>query len=226
MDNLSAMWEKLSLSEFEGSKYLVQDSRVKGEYFLAAKFFTGRVLSMKAITQTFKLMWRTEKGFEVQDMGNHRVLFAFANALNVDRVMKGEPWFFDKHLVALKRVMMHTDVRSLVFDKTSLWVQVHDLPIGSLTVTVAKDIASVVGNVDESETDNGDREGCNFMRVMVVIDVSEPLCRGRKIAWRSGKESQMIFKYKRLQNICYWCGRFTHNDKDCPTWLNSKGPMK
>lgn len=69
MDNLSAMWEKFSLPEFEGIKCLVQDNRVKGEYFLATKFFIGRVLSMKAITQTFKLMWRTGKGFEVQDMG-------------------------------------------------------------------------------------------------------------------------------------------------------------
>ena len=128
--------------------------------------------------------------------------------------------------MALNRVMTHADVRSLVFDKTCLWVQVHDLPTGSLIVTVAKDIALVVGNVDESETDSGDCERCNFMRVMVVIDVLDPLCRGRKISWTSGKESWVSFKYKRLQNICYWCGRFTHNDKDCHTWLNSMGAMK
>ena len=73
---------------------------------------------------------------------------------------------------------MRVDVRSLVFYKTSLWVQVHNLPIGSLIVTVAKDIALGVGDLDESETNSGDRERCNFMRVMVVIDVSKPLCRG------------------------------------------------
>ena len=32
---------------------------------------------MEAIANTFKLLWRTSKGFEVQDMGNHRVLFEF-----------------------------------------------------------------------------------------------------------------------------------------------------
>lgn len=29
--------------------------------------------------------------------------------------------------------------------------------------------------------------------------------------------------YERLLNICYWCGRFTHNLKECATWLRSKG---
>lgn len=103
---------------------------------------------------------------------------------------------FDKYLVALKKVKRHTGVRSLVFDKTSLWVQIHDLSIGSLTMTVTRDIASIVGDVDESEMSSGDCEGSNFMRVRVAIDVSKPLCRGRKIALRSGEGSWVSFKYE------------------------------
>lgn len=57
--------------------------------------------------------------------------------------------------MALKRVLKHTDVRSLVFDKTRLQVQVHNLPIGSFFMVIVKDIASIVGVVDESETDEG-----------------------------------------------------------------------
>ena len=178
MENLFAMWENFSPLVFEGSKYLVQDGRVEGEFFLAARFFTGRVLSMEAIARTFKLLWRTKKGFEVRGMGNHKVLFAFADESDVDEVLMGEPWCFDKYLVALKKVNRHTDVRSLVFYKTSLWVQIHDLPIGSLTMTMARDIASIVGDVDENETSRGDCEGCNFMRFRVVIDVAKPLCKG------------------------------------------------
>ena len=77
MDNLSVLWEKLSLSDSEGRKYVVKDTLGENEYFITSRFFTGRVLSMEAISQTFKLQWRTMKGFEVRDMGNHRVLFVF-----------------------------------------------------------------------------------------------------------------------------------------------------
>ena len=73
---------------------------------------------MEAIANTFKLLWRTHKGFEVRDMGNQRVLFEFQDALDIDRVLRGEPWLFDKFLVALKRVSRNTDVKNLVFDRT------------------------------------------------------------------------------------------------------------
>lgn len=55
-------------------------------------------------------MWRTKKGFEVWDMGNHRVLFVFTSEEDVDRDMQGEPWSFDKHLVALKRVEKNSPI--------------------------------------------------------------------------------------------------------------------
>ena len=41
MENLSTIWENFSLLESEGSKYLVQDGKVEGEFFLAARFFIG-----------------------------------------------------------------------------------------------------------------------------------------------------------------------------------------
>ena len=64
-------------------------------------------------------MWRTKKGFEVRDMGNHWVMFVFANEEDVVRVMQGEPWSFDKHLVALKRVEKNTPIQNVIFDRTS-----------------------------------------------------------------------------------------------------------
>lgn len=62
---LSKKWEKFSLSEHEGDQYLVQEDEIEEGNFLAASFFTSQVLSMEAIARTFKLLWRTRKGFEV-----------------------------------------------------------------------------------------------------------------------------------------------------------------
>ena len=176
------------------------------DYFLAARFFTSRVLNMEAIANTFKLLWRTCKGFEVRDVGNHRVLFEFRDALDIDRVLRAKPWSFDKFLVALKRVSRNTDVKNLIFDRTQFWLQVHNLPIGSFSLSVAKAVASVAGEVVESELGDGEREGCNFIRVRVKVKLPELWCRGRQIVRSGGIESWVDFKYERLPNLCYWCG--------------------
>ena len=64
------------------------------------------------------------------------------------------------------------------------------------------------------------------MRIQVKIDISKPLCRGRKAMLASGKEIWISFKYERLPNLCYWCGMLTHGDRDCDRWLRSKGTLR
>ena len=96
MEKLSAIWETFSLSESEGSQYRVSESSVEGPYLLAARFFTGRVLSMEATARTFKLLWHNKKGFEVRDMRNHCVLFALKEEIDIEKILAGEPWSFDK----------------------------------------------------------------------------------------------------------------------------------
>ena len=73
---------------------------------------------MEAIAKTFTLLWKTRKGFEIRDMGDHMVLFVFPKASDIDRVLLGEPWTFNKHLVALKRMDMNEDIRELDFSMT------------------------------------------------------------------------------------------------------------
>nr|POF03740.1 aspartic proteinase cdr1 [Quercus suber] len=139
MEKLMGSWEKFSLSESEGNKFTIQEESRVRDFLLAAKFHTRRVLNMEAIAKTFKLLWRTRKGFEIRDMGDHMVLFRFPEATDIDRVLQGEPWMFDKHLVALKRMETSEAIRGLDFSRTSFWVQVHDLPIRSSTMGIAKE---------------------------------------------------------------------------------------
>ena len=47
-------------------------------------------------------------GIITLDMGDHRVLFIFSEQSDVDRVLAGEPWSFNKNLVALKRIGCQT----------------------------------------------------------------------------------------------------------------------
>ena len=93
------------------------------EFFLVDRLYTGRVLSMEAIAKTLKGIWRTRRGFEVRDMGDHKVLFIFREEGDVEQIMKGEPWTFNKHLVALKRIKKHTNLSHIQFETTCMWIQ-------------------------------------------------------------------------------------------------------
>ena len=117
-------------------------------------------------------------------------------------------------------------MKGLIFDSAHFWIQVHDLPVGSLNMKVIQEIVFVAGEFVHNRAEHEDYEGGNFMRVRVKVDVTKPLSKGRKIGLCNGEESWMSFKYKRLPNLCYWCGRLTHHDKECSIWLKTKGSMR
>ena len=94
-----------------------------------------------------------------------------------------------------------------------------------MTIEAAEKICGGVGEVIK-QSDSKVYDGGNFIRVKVSIDITMPLCRGRIIKLKDDKQVWVSFKYERLPNICYWCGRLTHNDKDCEIWIESEGTLR
>ncbi|KAK9998737.1 hypothetical protein SO802_018340 [Lithocarpus litseifolius] len=94
-----------------------------------------------------------------------------------------------------------------------------------LTVEAALSIGETIGSVS-CPKDFGEMKGGNFMRVRVEVDITKPLCRGRKISWDLSGEGWAAFLYEQLPNICYWCWLVSHDDKECTLWLNSRGSLR
>ena len=65
----------------------------------------------------------------------------------------------------------------------------------------------------------------NFFYVRVTVDVTVPLCRGRRISLENGEAGWVSLKYERLPIICYWCGCLDHVDRDCNRWIESEGSL-
>ena len=90
---------------------------------------------------------------------------------------------------------------------------------------VVAEIGKVCGEVQQGLREWGNQEGSTFMRIRIGVNLTKPLCRGRKIHHEDGEIGWVRFKYERLPNMCYWCSQLTHSDKECDLWVRSKGSL-
>ena len=222
MEDLTRSWQKLSLTNKEGVNVDLTENKRLNSFALAAKFFTWRSLNVDAVARTFRPLWRTKGSFQASDAKQNFMVFSFDLEEDVEKVLMGEPWSFDRHLVAFCKYDGATLVQELSFDRVAFWVQIHHLPFSLLTKEVAFKLGDTLGTIIKSR-DLSDMRGGTFMRVRVSLNILDPICRGRRITLGQNSEGWVSFSYERLPNICYWCGRFTHDDKDCSVWLQSKG---
>ena len=105
------------------------------------------MINVEVVTRTFKLLWRTERGFSAQDMGNNILLFEFEDEADLERVLFSKQWSYDKHLVAFCRLMEDVEIEKVVFDQTTFWVQIHNLPVLSLKREVVEALGRGIGEV-------------------------------------------------------------------------------
>ena len=171
MEDLSNRWNKLSLSKREGGEFKFQAQHKSQEFSIVAKFYTPRILNVEAVACTFNPIWRSKNGFQIQNLGEHRLLFIFDNKADVDRVLQNEPWSFDKHVVILQFYNKTLPLRDLVFRESLFWVQVHDIPITYMNQATAEELCSVIGEVIHMPG-GPTFGGQGFMRVRVRVDVT------------------------------------------------------
>ena len=176
------------------------------------------------MARTFQPLWQTSGDFRASDAKHNYVVFTFELEEDVEKVLMGEPWLFDRHLVAFVRYNDSVPVQDLHFEKVSFWVQTHHLSFSHLTEEIVFSLGETRGPVVKPR-DASELKGATFIRVRVLVNILEPICHGRRVIFGQNSEGWISFQYERLPNLCYWCGRFTHDDKECPTWLQSKGSL-
>ena len=76
--------------------------------------------SMEVIAKTFTPLWRAKDSFKMQNFGDHKVLFTFEKKDDVERILDGEPWSFDKHLVVMSWYENESLLQDINFEKKKL----------------------------------------------------------------------------------------------------------
>ena len=123
---------------------ILQRKKKKIGSVLAAKFFTRRTVNVEAVAKTFRPLWRTRGNFEVCEGKDNILLIDFEMEADAEKVVQGQPWAFDRHLVVVQRYDGSIQVQDLAFKSTTFWIEIHNLPFQLLTVEAALCIGETI----------------------------------------------------------------------------------
>lgn len=195
MVDLTRSWQKLSLSSKEGEKMdLLKNRKIQG-FALTAKFFSRRSLNVDVVARTFQPLWRTSRDFHASDAKHNYVVFTFELDEDVEKVLMGKPWSFDRHLVVFRRYDGSIPVQDLHFERVSFWVQIHHLPFSHLTEEITFNLGETIGPIIKTR-DASELKGGKVMRVRVSVNILEPICRGERVTFGQNSEGWIIFSVR------------------------------
>lgn len=182
---------------------------------LVGRFLTNRPIRTYMMMEKIETFWNPVRDVKIEEIEPNLYTFQFFHHLDLQRVLKKGPWYFDNHMLILDFIPSNTMPNQVVLQSVPFWVQIHDLPTGYMSEKVGKDIASSIGEFIEYDATNNSNYLRSYMRIRVLLDVTKPLKRMKKIKRPGGESSVIKFKYERLGNFCYFCGMLGHIEDYC-----------
>ncbi|KAL0444078.1 UNVERIFIED_CONTAM: hypothetical protein Slati_2130500 [Sesamum latifolium] len=146
----------------------------------------GRLLTMKAyrfdvLEQTLQNILRPIRGMVVSRLPKNRFLIQFKHVVDRDRVMNGGPWFFDKNLIILSRVLPEENPLNVELNWCAFHVFIHDLPIRMMTRKAVEYIGNRLGVFLDSDHEQAQFKWGAKFRIQVSLDVRNPLTRALRL---------------------------------------------
>ncbi|KAJ1415409.1 Zinc finger, CCHC-type [Sesbania bispinosa] len=183
---------------------------------ILSKVMADKPLNRNAVKNILIKAWGDPKNIQISDMGINTFLFTFTETRMVKDILQKGPWYVMGHIVSLQCWVPEVSLYEIDFGRTSFWVQLHGLPLDAFNTTNAAKIMSKFGEVMEVE--NPLVEGKllkTFIRVRVLIDIKKAIATGCWVPRRDLPKLWIIFKYEKLQGVCFNCGLLGHEQRSC-----------
>ncbi|CAL1412750.1 unnamed protein product [Linum trigynum] len=149
-------------------------------------------------------------------------LFTFNSMEIRDKIWRERPWSLSNTLTAIEKYNGRGKPEDVPIEKMAMWVQIHGLHQNQRSeenmMAIGSSYFLELLDLDRASLEySGYRR---FLRILVEVDIREPVPIGFDFPFldeSSGVEhcDEIEFKYERLVELCYFCGRIGHNWPTC-----------
>ncbi|KAL7175718.1 hypothetical protein ACSBR2_029330 [Camellia fascicularis] len=122
------------------------------------------------------------------------------------------------HLLVLQPLSVGKSTAEIEFQWCPFWVQVHGIPVAKMTRQNGEIIGHRIGRlIGVKAMHDGLLFYRSFLRIRVEVDISKPLPLGFLLQQKgpATKDTWISYKYEKLSDFCYDCGRVGHEKSAC-----------
>ncbi|KAI7991576.1 hypothetical protein LOK49_LG12G02484 [Camellia lanceoleosa] len=184
---------------------------------LLGKVLAPKSLNNNTVSSIIKGAWRVRGELSISPWSVNTFLFQFSEAEDRNRILSERPWSIMGSLLVLQTLSPNQTFEEVDFNWCPFWVQAHGLPIQNMTKQNGLILGNRLGKVLSVEApQDGLLLHRSFLRIRVEINIQHPLPRGLWLKRSPGNNGVWInFKYEKLTDFCYDCGRIGHDNKSC-----------
>ncbi|OMO73272.1 hypothetical protein CCACVL1_17357 [Corchorus capsularis] len=188
------------------------------KHSLVGKIVSDKVVKLGPLRAIIAKAWPLREMVEIYELEVSTFLFIFKDERDKFKVLKQGPWsIMDCHIM-LKEWPEEATLEEIDFTSSEIWVQVHGLPFSYLTRENAIKIGSMFPRLVELDFEPDEQirwNGFLRMKVQFKFNVEDPLKTGFNLKRKDNPSKRIDFRYERLPEFCYHCGRLGHPAKGC-----------
>ncbi|XP_062102829.1 uncharacterized protein LOC133812993 [Humulus lupulus] len=203
-------------AEAEYEESAIDDPLIDLRWCLVGRFLVDNPVDFEAMRNMMALLWKPGKGLYVKEIGPNRYLFQRYHSIDLERVLEGSPWTFNKVPLIFARLKPGDIPREVHLHTLDMWVQVHDLHPEFMSERIVRDLGNFIGTFVKSDENNFIGVWREYLRIRVTVDIDVPLKRRKKLKKKAGVECWANFKYEFVPTFCFICGIIGHSERYCP----------
>uniref|UniRef100_A0A803PKP9 CCHC-type domain-containing protein n=1 Tax=Cannabis sativa TaxID=3483 RepID=A0A803PKP9_CANSA len=190
-------------------------AEIDDRWLLVGRFLTNRSIDFQAMQNKIATLWQLGRGLYVKELDPNLFLFQFYHEVDIERVIEGSPWTFDRAPLIMERVSHGVNPRSIQLTNIELWVQLHNLTIGFMSEKVIRGVGNYIGTFVKSDPNNFSGVWRDYLRIRVKIPIGKSLKKKKKLEMQGGPVCHVVFKYEDLPTFCFICGILGHSERFC-----------
>ncbi|CAL1413728.1 unnamed protein product [Linum trigynum] len=212
-----------SSSRGRGSHPILTSTGGRGISMILGKMLTENKVAVAKAAGAARYAWGSYGEVNIQPTETPNLfIFTFNKTAIRDKVWMDRPWSLSNTLTAIEKYSGRGKPKDVPIVKVAMWVQIHGLHHNQRNERNMEAIGSSyfleLFDLDRASLDYAGYR--RFRRILVEVDLREPVPTGFDFPFLDETTGidycdEITFKYERLVELCYFCGRIGHNWPTC-----------